>query len=171
MDDKIAAEFINEANIRFESSFSRLFHCLAQLDDGQIRWRPNENVNSVGVLVKHICGSFRQWTITQIDDSEDERHRPAEFLNDDLTKTDIISLAEILRSDFAASIGTLDASRLAEPRRVQGYDLVLMSAIFRALTHLEGHVGQIVVLTRIQLGDNYKIFWTPQTDEQKSERK
>jgi len=171
MDEKIAAEFINEANIRFDSSFSRLLHCLDQLDEEQIRWRPDENVNSVGVLVKHICGSFRQWTITQINNAEDERHRPGEFLNEGFTKTDIVSLAENLRSDFAGAIGKLEASRLVEPRRVQGWDLTLMSAIFRALTHLEGHVGQVVVLTRIQLGNDYKIFWTPQTDEQKSERK
>jgi hypothetical protein len=38
------------------------------------------------------------------------------------------------------------------------------------LIHLEGHIGQIILLTRIQSGDNYKIFWTPQTSEQKAER-
>jgi uncharacterized damage-inducible protein DinB len=172
MDDKIAAEFINESSVRFDGSFNRLFHCLAQLNDEQIWRQPNENVNSIGVLVKHICGSFRQWTITPLNNAEDLRNRPEEFLNDDgITKSDLISLAEKLKSDFADAIGKLDAARLTEPRRIQGWELTLMTAIFRALTHLEGHVGQIVTLTRIELGNDYKIFWTPQTDEQKSERK
>lgn len=171
MDNRIAVEFIKESIIRLDGSFGRLFHCLDQLDGEQIWWRANENINSVGVLVKHICGNFRQWTITQIDKTEDERNRPGEFLNDDgFTKTDLISLAADIKSDFTDAIGKLDTSRLTEARRIQGYDVTLMSAIFRALTHLEGHTGQIVLLTRIQLGNDYKIFWTPQTDEQRSER-
>lgn len=172
MENKIAIEFINESGNRFDSSFSRLFHCLDQLNDEQIRWRPDNKMNSVAVLVKHICGSFRQWTITPINKTEDRRNRPAEFLNDDnFSKAEIISQAKKLKSDFSGALQNLDASRLAEPKRIQGNEVTLMSAIFRALTHLEGHVGQIIILTRIQLGDNYKVFWVPQTDEQKSEWK
>lgn len=167
-----AIEFLRESENRFESSFKRLFHCLDQLDHGQIWWQPNDKMNSVGVLMKHICGNMRQWTITAINNSEDTRNRPQEFVStSDLTKAELATLANSLKLEFLNSIKNLDASRLMEPKRIQGYDITLMTAIFRALTHLEGHVGQIVLLTRIQLGDRYKIFWTPQTDEQRAEFK
>lgn len=165
-------EFLSESKSRMSSSFQRLFHCLDQLDEKQIWWRPNDKMNSIGILITHICGSFRQWAITSINNEEDIRNRPEEFLNDSrITKTELIKLATKLKSDFEAAIDHLDTSRLTEQRRIQGYTVVLMSAIFRSLTHLEGHIGQIILLTRIQLGDNYKIFWIPQTNEQRAERK
>ena len=88
-----------------------------------------------------------------------------------ITKEELIQLTAKLKSDFVTAIQNPDISRLTEQRRIQGFDVTLMGAIFRALTHLEGHIGQIIILTRIQLGDNYQIFWTPQTDEQRAERK
>jgi uncharacterized damage-inducible protein DinB len=172
MENRIDKEYVNECKLRIESSFQRLYHCLDQLDEKKIWWQPNDKMNSVGILILHICGSFRQWTITNINNTQDVRDRPEEFLNEnEITKEELIQLTANLKSDFEKAINNLDSSRLTEQRRIQGYDVTLMSAIFRALVHLEGHIGQIVLLTRIQSGDNYKIFWTPQTDEQKAARK
>lgn len=172
MENTVSKQFLNECNIRIDSSFQRLHHCLGQLSEKQIWWRPDDDMNSVGTLITHICGSFRQWTITHINNEEDLRDRPAEFLNNaKITKEELVLVATKLQSDFITAIHNLNSSRLTEERRIQGYVVTLLSAIFRALTHLEGHIGQIVLLTRIQLGDHYKIFWTPQTDEEKAERK
>ena len=171
MENTVAEDFLNECKLRIESSFQRIYHCLDQLDEKKIWWQPNDKMNSIGILIKHICGSFRQWAITSINNEEDVRHRPEEFLNDSkIDKEELTQLAATLKSDFLTVIENLDASRLTESRRIQGYNVTLMSALFRALIHLEGHIGQIILLTRIQSGDNYKIFWTPQTSEQKAER-
>ncbi len=172
VDNKIDKEFLNECSLRIDSSFQRFYHCLGQLDEQKIWWQPNDKMNSIGILITHICGSFRQWTITSINNEEDVRDRPQEFLNESqINKEELIELVAKLKSDFEKAIRNLDSSKLTEQRHIQGYDVTLMSAIFRALTHLEGHIGQIVLLTRIQSGDDYKIFWTPQTEEQKAERK
>ncbi len=172
MKQAIEEVFLNECKLRFESSFLRLYHCIDQLEEANIWWQPNEHMNSIGILITHICGSFRQWTITHINNEEDVRDRPKEFLKDIYnTKQQLLQLTAKLKSDFLEAINNFDQSRLTEQRRIQGNNVTLMSAIIRALTHLEGHVGQIVLLTRIQSGENYKIFWTPQTDEQKAERK
>jgi hypothetical protein len=172
MMNTVDKEFLNECKIRFDSSFQRLNHCLEQLDERQIWWRPNDKMNSIGALIRHICGSFRQWTVTPINNEEDVRDRPEEFLNNDkITRQDLIQLTAKLKADFLRAVNNLDSSRLVEQRRIQGSEVTLMSAVFRALTHLEGHVGQIILLTRIQLDDRYKIFWVPQTDEQRAERK
>lgn len=172
MENTTDKEFLNECKNRIDSSFQRLYHCLDQLNDKQIWWRPNDKMNSIEILITHICEAFRQWTITIMNNEEDVRDRPEEFLNNSkINKEELLQLATKLKSDFITAINNLDYSRLTEQRRIQGYDITLMSSNFRALTHLEGHIGQIVLLTRIQLGDNYKIFWTPQTDEQRAERK
>jgi len=172
MEHLISKEFLAESKNRFESSFKRLFHCLDQLDEKQIWWKPNNQMNSIGILIKHISGNLRQWIVTQINNSEDHRNRPEEFRDDKkLTKEELVQLAKRINSDFLSAINTFNASRLNEPKRIQGYDITIMVAIFRALTHLEGHVGQIILLTRLQLGENYTILWQPKTEEQKSEVK
>lgn len=172
MNTTIEKEFLSECKLRIESSFQRLYHCLEQLDEQKIWWLPNDKMNSIGMLITHICGSFRQWTITNINNEEDIRDRPSEFLNEStIPKEELIKNTSKLKSDFLAAIKNLDATQLTEQKRIQGYDVTLMSALFRALSHLEGHIGQIMLLTRIQIGDNYKVFWIPQTDEQKAERK
>src|SRR5450432_1449451 len=105
MKSEIAPEFIRESGNQFKDSFKRLFHCLHQLDDEQAWWRPNNKMNSVAVLVKHICGNMRQWTITAINNAEDKRNRPQEFVNDNsLTKSGLIALARNLESDFTNAI-------------------------------------------------------------------
>jgi uncharacterized damage-inducible protein DinB len=172
MENEIIKEFIKESINHAEGSFKRLFHCIEQLDDKQIWWIPNDKMNSVGVLIKHICGNMRQWTITSINNTEDKRNRPEEFLNDNkLTKAELISLADTTRSDFREAVKKLDSKRLTEQKRIQGYEVSLMGAVIHVLTHMEGHVGQIILLTRTQLGEKYKIFWVPKTAEQKAERK
>jgi hypothetical protein len=164
--------FLSECISRLDASAGRIFHCLHQLNEEQTWRKADERTNSVGMLVQHICGSFRQWTITVMNNEEDMRHRPGEFSDSSrLSKKQLVELVEKLKTDFVNAITGLDPSRLPELKRIQGYDITLLSAIMRALIHLEGHVGQIMLLTRIELGASYKIFWTPQTEEQKAERK
>ena len=169
MEKEIAKEFIDESISQAEGSFKRLFHCLEQLDEKQLWWRPNDKMNSVAVLTKHICGNMRQWTITSINNTDDNRDRPGEFLNDNkFSKAELISLADATKSDFMDAVRNLNPSRLAEQKRIQGYEVTLLEAIVHALTHMEGHIGQIIILTRIQMGESYKIFWKPKTAEQKA---
>ena len=65
----------------------------------------------------------------------------------------------------AALVG-LDESRLLEARRIQGFDETALTAIWESLTHLSGHTQEIIYVTRLQLGDEYRTFWTPSTPEQ-----
>ena len=82
MEHLISKEFLTESKNRFERSFKRLFHCLDQLDEKQIWWKPNNQMNSIGILIKHISGNLRQWIVTQITNSEDHRNRSEEFRDD-----------------------------------------------------------------------------------------
>jgi Protein of unknown function (DUF1572) len=65
-----------------------------------------------------------------------------------------------------AALAGLDESRLLEPRRIQGFDETVLTAIWDSLTHLSGHTQEIIYVTRLQLGDEYRSFWTPSTPEQ-----
>ena len=151
--------FLEESKFRLESSFIRLFHCLDQLEEEQIWWKPDEKMNSIGILIKHICGNLRQWTVIQMNGSEDRRNRDEEFKDKEkLSKMELINLLEKINKDFKSSAENFDPAQLGKPKSVQGYKVTIMTAMYRSMTHLEGHVGQIILLTRLQLGNSYKIY-------------
>src|SRR4051812_8750330 len=76
----------------FLSSSIKLFHyykklgegAIAQLDDHEIRLRPNEASNSISLIVHHLTGNMlSRWTDFLTSDGEKEwRHREAEFDQD-----------------------------------------------------------------------------------------
>ena len=58
------------------------------------------------------------------------------------------------------------ARQLLEVRRIQGFDVTGLAAIFDSVPHFGGHTQEIVHLTRLQLGNDYKFAWAPSTPEQ-----
>ena len=63
-------------------------------------------------------------------------------------------------------LARIDARQLAGVRRIQGFDVTGMAAIFDSVPHFRGHTQEIVHMTRLQLGDAYKFAWTPSSPAQ-----
>lgn len=149
----------------------RIIHCLNQLDDVQIWWRPKESMNSIANLVLHLCGNIEQWIVSGVGGALDIRNRPLEFsertpipkeqLNQRLSST-------VSRAD--AVLSQVNDAQLLEPRRIQGFEETVLSAIFESLAHFNGHTQEIVYITRLQLGDSYRFAWVPSTPEQIASR-
>ncbi|HVO75160.1 MAG TPA: DUF1572 family protein [Ignavibacteriaceae bacterium] len=166
---ELGKSFLEESKYRLESSFIRIFHCLDQLNERQIWWKPDERMNSAGILIKHICGNLKQWTIIQMNGSEDHRKRDEEFKDEKkLSKAELINLLKGINKDFISAAENFNPARLSEPKSIQGYKVTIMTAVFRSMTHLEGHVGQIIMLTRLQLGEQYKIYSQAKAGELKA---
>jgi hypothetical protein len=159
--------FVDEARRRLADRHERIRHCLAQLDDRQVWWRPRPAMNSVANIVLHLCGNLRQWLVAGIGGAPDVRDRPQEFAErapiprDELLRR----LAEVVAEADAALVRVGDG-QLLEPRRIQGFDVTVLSAVFDCLTHLAGHTQEIIYITRLQLGDLYQFAWEPSTPEQ-----
>ena len=54
-------------------------HCLTQLDDTQIWWRPHQNMNSAGNLVLHLTGNLGKRFLSDIAGEPFHRDRFGEF--------------------------------------------------------------------------------------------
>lgn len=65
-----------------DAPMKKIRHCLAQIDDTQVWWRPQESLNSIGNLMLHLAGNLRQWGITHVLQQEDHRDRASEFAAD-----------------------------------------------------------------------------------------
>ena len=59
-----AQEFIEASRIFLKDDFlPKLKHCLENLTEQDLWWRPNEQSNSVGNLILHLCGNMSQWIL------------------------------------------------------------------------------------------------------------
>ena len=59
LSETIARDFADE----LAQGLSRIKHCVDQLSDEQIWWRPSDAMNSVGNLMLHLSGNVRQWIV------------------------------------------------------------------------------------------------------------
>src|SRR5437899_676299 len=91
--------YLARASYRLQAAFDLIRHCLDQLDDAQVWWRPQQSMNSVGNLLLHLTGNLRQWIIAGVRHEHDHRNRPQEFAERRvLPKSDLLGgLEEVVR--------------------------------------------------------------------------
>src|ERR1043165_3356929 len=77
----------------------KIERCLEKLTDEQIWWRANEESNSIGNLILHLCGNARQWIVSGVGSAPDARNRDSEFEQRDLIPRD--ELTSLLRSTLS----------------------------------------------------------------------
>jgi hypothetical protein len=165
--DELAAAVGAAAANELTSALARIRHCLGQLTDEQVWWRPRPGLNSVGNLVLHLCGNLRQWVVVGLGGGTDSRDRPAEFAErGPIPKAELLRRLEAVVDEARAVLARQTAGRLLEARRVQGFDVTGLAAVFDSVPHFRGHTQEIVGLTRLQLGDAYRFAWAPTTPEQ-----
>ena len=163
----ITAGFVSEIRKVLRRNHEKILHCLNQLSDEDLNWRPFEGANSIGNIVSHLCGNIGQWIISGLGGAPDRRNRPGEFAQN--LKVSRPELIDRLTATFEAAdraISAVTPHSILSPRKIQGYDETTLSAILHAVSHFEGHTHQIVYITRLRLGDRYVFKWVPTTSEQ-----
>ena len=165
--DELAAAVGAAAAHELDSALSRIKHCLGQLSDEQVWRRSRPGLNSIGNLILHLCGNLRQWVVAGLGGALDVRNRPAEFAErGPVPKEELVRSLEAVVEESKRVLDGVDARQLAEPRRIQGFDVTGVAAMFDSVPHFRGHTQEIVHMARLQLGDAYKFAWTPTTPEQ-----
>ena len=165
--DQIASAVGAEASDELQQAIKKIRHCVNQLSDEQVWWRPDELQNSIGNLILHLCGNVRQWIISGLGGEQDVRNRSQEFSERRATpKADLVGQLEMVVAEATKVLSVVTASELLRVQRIQGFDETGMAAIFSTVPHFRGHTQEIVHMTRSLLGDAYRFSWKPQTPEQ-----
>jgi hypothetical protein len=157
---RLAEDFVAEARRQLDASAGTIRHCLGQLDDGKVWWRPREDMNSVGNLMLHLAGNLRQRFRSVIGGEPDDRDRPGEFTErGPIPKVDLLRRFEEAVGRADGMLAGLSADRLGETRRygllAGAVERPVLAITLQTLTHLSGHTQEIVQLTRQQLGERY----------------
>src|SRR5690242_19481275 len=111
--DELAAAVGTEAANELASALGRIKHCLGQLTDGQVWWRPRPSLNGDGNLVLHLSRNVRQWVVAGLGGSADVRDRPAEFSERGPTpKDELLGRLEAVVNEAEAVLGRQTARKL-----------------------------------------------------------
>ena len=165
--NELAAAVGAAAAHELKSAQQRIQHCLGQLNDAQVWRRSQPGLNSIGNLILHLCGNLRQWIVAGIGGASDVRNRPAEFAErGPIPKEELLRTLAMIVEEAQRILAAVDARQLAEPRRIQGFDVTGVAALFDSVPHFRGHTQEIISMTRLLLGDAYQFAWTPTTPEQ-----
>ena len=166
----VPAGFIAESRKTLEGAYLRIEHCLGQLHENDAWWRPHEQMNAVGNLVLHLVGNISQWIHAGVGDEPFERDRKSEFAQRDPIPLDELRLRLHVAVEKADRIiATLHEQDLLRATKIQGFDTNVLTAIYHAISHFEGHAQEIIYISRQRLGDKYEFLFEISDAQQESE--
>ena len=129
--EDVARAVIHESRLCLDGCVDRIRHCLDQLSDEQVWWRPREGLNSIGNLVLHLTGNVRQWIVAGIGGATDIRHRPQEFAEaGPIPKDELLRRLADVVAQASDVVSRVTAEQLLARRRIQGYDVTGLGALF-----------------------------------------
>ncbi len=155
---------LSDLKMEFQGSYSRIAHCLAQLPEDEVWWRPYEEMNAIGNLILHLCGNLGQWVLAGVGGKPDVRRRAEEFSHrEPLPKAFLLEKLQNILAEVYTVIERLNESRLLERRHIQSYHTTVLTALLHVVHHFEGHAQEIIYITRMRLGSKYQYQWEPKS--------
>jgi hypothetical protein len=126
-----------------------------QLEPEQLFIAPNEDSNSIAVIVKHLHGNMlSRWTdFLTTDGEKPTRNRDAEFENDpEASRQTKEALLQIWNEGWKCFLDTLNSLKPEDMLTIiyirnEGHKVV--EAINRQLAHYPYHIGQIVYIAKM----------------------
>ena len=167
--DPVSEAFVATARGVLAEGMAKIEHCVDQLDDAALWWRPSAGRNSVANLMLHLTGNLRQWIVSGVGGAPDVRDRPREFA--DRSGRPKAELLEALRDALRQADGALarlTSEQLVAARRIQGFDTNVLAAVFDTIAHFRGHAQEIIHITRGRVGEAYRFHFVPEGPEQTS---
>lgn len=159
-DNAVSSAFIRCArDFLLGDYLPKIERCLEKLTDEQIWWRANEESNSIGNLILHLCGNARQWIVSGVGSQRDERIRDAEFAQREvITRDELLNLLRSTLTEVETTLRTLDPAKVLDRRQIQGHDVDVLEAIFHVTEHFSMHAGQIFLLTKLLTATDLRFY-------------
>src|SRR5947207_7628776 len=110
--------FLLQAVHSLDAGLDRIRHCVGQLDDAQLWWRPHAAMNSIANLLLHLCGNLTQWIVAGVTEASDRRDRPQEFAErGPIPKAELLARLEAVAGAAREVLRRTSDTQLLELRR------------------------------------------------------
>jgi hypothetical protein len=158
-----AANFLEISRKMFVYYKSLADKSMAVLNEDEIHYQPNEESNSIAILVKHMSGNMlSRFTDFLTTDGEKEwRNRDGEFEAAFKTKQDMLDAWE---QGWACVFKALDAvsdDKVIDIVYIRNEGHTVLEAVTRQLAHYASHAGQIIYLAKMIRNTNWKTLSIP----------
>ena len=151
MDERLREEFLRSARARFAELKALGDKALERMDEGDLRFTPDPESNSVAVIVQHVAGNMiSRWTdFLTTDGEKPDRNRDAEFVpGGEPTREKVRAHWEKGWARLFETINALTPADLDRRVSIRGQPLSVLDAIQRQLIHYGEHVGQILYIAK-----------------------
>ena len=134
-----------------------------QLDDKDFHYAPNEESNSIAIIIQHMAGNMiSRWTNFLTEDGEKKwRMRDDEFEVHESSRQQLI---ETWNKGWKCLFDTLDSlseADLVKTVHIRNEPLFVVDAINRQLAHYPHHVGQILYIGKVLKGKEWTSLSIP----------
>ena len=156
----IAQTFIEQSRHYLRRDYlPKIARCLNQLSEEDMWWRPNEQSNSIGNLLLHLCGNVQQWIVSGVGAMPDIRQRQLEFDNrQPIPKVNLLALLRETLGEVDNVLAGLEEADLLESRHIQGTDVTVLEAVYHVVEHFSMHTGQIIWITKQRTGKDLAFY-------------
>ena len=139
-----------------------------QLSDADFHYRPNEESNSIAMIIQHLSGNMlSRWTNFLEEDGEKEwRQRDDEFSVHNYSKQELLETWEKGWNCFTGALESLSEADLLKTVYIRKEALSVIDAINRQLAHYPYHIGQVLYIGRIIKNHNWKNLSIPRGHSQ-----
>ena len=150
MSEEFVKEFIDQSIQRIDENNQKIITCLKELEEAETWKRPNQNSNSVGNIILHLCGNIRQYVISSLGQIEDIRERDKEFSADGgYSKSELLKKLTDTVEQAKNIIKNSSEAELSRKRQVQGFTHSGVGIIVHVTEHYSYHTGQIIFWTKL----------------------
>ena len=135
---------------------------LERMNEDQLH-HDEAGANSAAIVAQHLIGNLRsRWTRLFEEDGEKPwRNRDGEFEDQRRSKDELLRLWDAAWGVVTQTLESLSVDDFQRPVRIRGESLTLTQALSRQMTHTAYHVGQLVFLGKLALGDGWSSLTIP----------
>ncbi|MCM3719035.1 DUF1572 family protein [Fictibacillus phosphorivorans] len=159
----VATEYLRSIKKRFLDAKDYAERTFDQLSEEQLFWYPNEDSNSVAIIVKHISGNMiSRWTdMFNTDGEKPDRNRDGEFEN---TMSNREEMKAVWDKGWGVFFDTLDGLKEEDLLRtiyIRNEPHSVMDAINNQMYHYSNHIGQIIYIAKMLKSEEWKTLTIP----------
>jgi hypothetical protein len=146
----LSQEYLTESIKSFHGLKSNAEKAIAQLTDADLHYQPNEESNSIVIIMKHLAGNMlsRFTDFLTTDGEKPNRNRDDEFIDDLKSREELMKFWNKGWSCLFTAMEELKEDDLMKTVYIRNESHTVLRAIQRQLTHYAYHCGQIVFLTK-----------------------
>jgi len=136
---------------------------LSQLEDEALFYSANDASNSIAIIVQHLAGNMlSRWTNFLTEDGEKPwRERDEEFEMVLQTREEVFQFWEKGWHCLFAALESITEDDLERIIYIRNEGHTVLEAINRQIAHYSYHVGQIVYIAKLLVGENWKSLSIP----------